>query len=225
MRRVVERSQSIQSMPPASEFVYESTDAACSQPYLWPVVSQLLCDLPAGSRVVDLGCGNGAMMAALRGRGWELVGVDASASGITLARRTWQGVRFEQADVTENLLHLGEFDAVLSTEVIEHLYSPRRFIWNCYGLLRPGGTLVISTPYHGWLKNVLIALAGHMDAHLNPLWDHGHIKMWSQKTMGSILAEAGFQELEFAGAGRLPYLWKSMVVRAKRPLTAELGPR
>lgn len=53
--------------------------------------------------------------------------------------------------------------------------------------------------------------------HFNPLHDHGHIKFFSVNTLSTILWEAGFENLEFTGVGRFPYMWKGMVFRAIRP--------
>ena len=53
-----------------------------------------------------------------------------------------------------------------------------------------------------------------MDHHYTALWDGGHIKFWSRETLTKLLEEFGFRVTDFRGAGRLPYLWKSMLVRA-----------
>jgi hypothetical protein len=47
------------------------------------------------------------------------------------------------------------------------------------------------------------------------LWDGGHIKFWSKKTLSELLKREGFEVIDFHGVGRLPYLWKSMVLIAK----------
>jgi len=84
--------------------------------------------------------------------------------------------------------------------------------------LKPGGVLVRSIPYHGYLKNLALALSGAMDSHFTALWDGGHIKFWSMDTLGHLLREAGFTKLEFDRVGRtIPALAKSMVVRARKP--------
>jgi 2-polyprenyl-3-methyl-5-hydroxy-6-metoxy-1,4-benzoquinol methylase len=101
--------------------------------------------------------------------------------------------------------------------VIEHLVRPRNVPRFAKQLLRPGGHLIISTPYHGYLKNLLLALANKWDAHLNPFWDGGHIKFWSRKTLSPLLNEAGFRVVRFIGAGRIPFLWKSMIIIAQKP--------
>ncbi|RYG16437.1 MAG: methyltransferase domain-containing protein, partial [Chitinophagaceae bacterium] len=106
---------------------------------------------------------------------------------------------------------------IISTEVIEHLYDPRSFIRFCKGILlnNGGGNLIITTPYHGYIKNLALAIFGKWDSHADPLWDGGHIKLWSKKTLTKLLTEEGFAVTDFVGTGRVPYLWKSMIVKAK----------
>lgn len=134
-----------------------------------------------------------------------------------------EGIHFFEADATRNVAEFylqqcnGPLDAILSTEVIEHVFDPRSFAKLCFELLKPNGLLVLSTPYHGYAKNLSLALVGAMDRHYTALWDCGHIKFWSRKTLGILLEEAGFRELHFRGAGRIAYLWKSMVMTAKKP--------
>jgi 2-polyprenyl-6-hydroxyphenyl methylase/3-demethylubiquinone-9 3-methyltransferase len=72
---------------------------------------------------------------------------------------------------------------VISLEVVEHVYAPRSFAATIFDLLEPGGIAVLSTPYHGYLKNLAIAALNGFDKHVNPLWDYGHIKFWSQRTL------------------------------------------
>jgi 2-polyprenyl-6-hydroxyphenyl methylase/3-demethylubiquinone-9 3-methyltransferase len=71
---------------------------------------------------------------------------------------------------------------VLSLEVIEHIYAPKDYAKSVYEILQPGGLAIISTPYHGYLKNLVLALSGKMDDHFTALWEHGHIEFWSMKT-------------------------------------------
>ncbi|WP_394353185.1 class I SAM-dependent methyltransferase [Mucilaginibacter humi] len=50
-----------------------------------------------------------------------------------------------------------KFDTVISTEVIEHLYNPEGFINFCKEAIINGGEIIISTPYHGYLKTLCLA--------------------------------------------------------------------
>ena len=107
------------------------------------------------------------------------------------------------------------FDLILSVEVIEHVFDPRGFLSQIHALLRSKGQVILTTPYHGYLKNLAIALSGKCDSHYNPLWDCGHIKFLSSKTLTAALEETGFRQIRFEGAGRVPYFWKSMVLMAR----------
>lgn len=61
----------------------------------------------------------------------------------------------------------------------------------------------------------MLALLGQMDRHYHALWDGGHIKFWSRKTLTKLLEEQDFCVIEFKGCGRLPFLWKSMLLKSK----------
>ncbi|TVR67116.1 MAG: methyltransferase [Candidatus Competibacteraceae bacterium] len=62
------------------------------------------------------------------------------------------------------------------------------------------------------------AISGYRyaDTELNWLWDHGHIKFWSMRTLTALLEEAGFREIRFERVGRVPPLAKSMIVTARK---------
>ena len=186
--------------------------------YLWPVVKRLIGDIPAGSRILDAGCGQGSFTEQLLGNGRDVCGVELDRSGVDHARARCPDARIEQASVYDDLRALfgDPFDLVVSLEVIEHLYDPRLFVQRVRECLKPGGRFVVSTPYNGWLKNVAVALLDGFDVHAHPLAVGGHIKFWSRATLGKLLTDAGFAVDAFAGAGRMPWLWKSMVLSATR---------
>ncbi|HEY6377065.1 MAG TPA: class I SAM-dependent methyltransferase [Edaphobacter sp.] len=202
-------------------YQYSAANSEPSHQHLYPSVSRFLTAVPQGSIVMDAGCGNGSFISLFQDRNWQLHGSDLSPTGIELARQTYPNINFFLADgqslYAEFLSTIGPVDIVLSTEVIEHVYDPRGFLRNCFGLLKPGGTIILTTPYHGYLKNLLLAATGKLDQHFTVLWDHGHIKFWSRNTLEAVLKETGFTNIEFAGSGRIPYVWKSMVLKATKP--------
>jgi 2-polyprenyl-6-hydroxyphenyl methylase/3-demethylubiquinone-9 3-methyltransferase len=202
-----------------TEYSYYSANPSHTHAYLLPAVGPFMRSLSKGSRVLDFGCGNGSLIAKFADCGLELHGVDASKSGILQARLHHCAIAFHLGDMTGSLppdLAPASFDAIVCTEVVEHVFEPRKLVRNAFALLKPGGQLLITTPYHGYLKNLVLAVTGHMDTHFTALWDHGHIKFWSKKTLRALLVEGGFHEIRPSGVGRMPFLWKSMVFQARK---------
>jgi len=151
-------------------------------------------------------------------QGWQVTGVDPSAQGITQANARYPHLALHEGSAYEDLAaRFGQFAVAVSLEVVEHVYNPRRYAATLFALLQPGGTAIVSTPYHGYWKNLALAISGRMDAHFTALWDHGHIKFWSIKTLSALLREAGFVDIRFERVGRVPALAKSMIAIARRP--------
>jgi 2-polyprenyl-3-methyl-5-hydroxy-6-metoxy-1,4-benzoquinol methylase len=201
------------------DYGYQTEDNACAHSYLIGTLLPLL-DKSRNKTILDVGCGNGSMASFFILKGFNVYGTDASPSGIGIAKQRHPDRFFIQDlssdDLPPELQHIA-FDTIISTEVIEHLYDPKRYLKFCKQVLlkNGGGELIISTPYHGYLKNLVLALTNKFDTHFTTLWDGGHIKFWSRKTLIKILEEYGFKILDFKGSGRIPYVWKSMVIKAK----------
>jgi 2-polyprenyl-3-methyl-5-hydroxy-6-metoxy-1,4-benzoquinol methylase len=207
------------------EFGFSGAPPEASR-YLTRRVLDLSGSVGAGLRVLDVGCGVGWLSAIFAQHGCTVVGIDLSEQGVALARKAYPTIRFEVCEANEYILDaLGEqaFDLVVSTEVVEHLYAPLSYATGIFHALRPGGRFVCTTPYHGYLKNLSLALAGKHDFHTHPLRQGGHIKFWSQATLTTLLERAGFVNIDFKGAGRVPFLWKSMVMCGDRPLAPASG--
>jgi 2-polyprenyl-3-methyl-5-hydroxy-6-metoxy-1,4-benzoquinol methylase len=168
--------------------------------------------------ILDLGCGNGHLVNYLLAKGFNVFGTDASEKGIAIARQTNPDRFFVQDLATGRLpneLANYNFDTIISTEVIEHLFDPGGFISFCKQTLNGKGELIISTPYHGYLKNLGISIFNKWDTHFSPGWHGGHIKFWSPATLSHVLTNSGFTVTNFKGCGRVPYFWKSMIIKAK----------
>ncbi len=209
---------------PVSDYRYIEADPCCNHAYLEPLVLRVL--RAAGARTVfDLGCGNGALVRGLTKAGFAVVGCDLSESGIRIAREADPAGEYHVLGAGEDpagALGGRQFDAVVSCEVIEHLALPRAIPRFAHQLLAPGGSLVVTTPYHGYLKNLAICIAGKWDFHHTTLWDAGHVRFFSRATLGALMREEGFVEKTFLGAGRIRSLWKSMVVEFVRPPLASV---
>jgi 2-polyprenyl-3-methyl-5-hydroxy-6-metoxy-1,4-benzoquinol methylase len=203
-----------------AEYRYSDDQPAFTNAYLWPVLRRLLAQhAPPPQRVFELGCGNGATAHLLALDGYSVVAVDPSASGIAIAKRYESDrLRFEPGSISEDLkARFGTFPVVLSLEVIEHCPSAREFMSAFCSLLAPGGIGIISTPYHGYLKNLLVVASGNFDHHFDPLWEGGHLKFFTRAKLAELFAENNLRQPEFHRVGRVPALAKSViaVVRAE----------
>lgn len=200
----------------ARGYVHDGAELGQHHTYILPTVLKVL-ESCASRRVFDLGFGNGSTAGFLAQKGFEVTGIDPSEYGVRHARETYPHLRLEEGSAYEDLAsRFGTFPSVISLEVVEHVFLPRDYARTLHSLVEPGGVAIISTPYHGYLKNVALALSGKMDDHFTALWDYGHIKFWSERTLGILLREAGFNEIAFHRVGRIPALAKSMIAVARR---------
>ncbi|MFH1225002.1 MAG: methyltransferase domain-containing protein [Candidatus Diapherotrites archaeon] len=142
------------------------------------------------SRALEAGCGSNPLIEALPA-GVEKFGLD-------IARQRPKGVKFRRHNVEDGIPFAdGYFDLVVAGEIIEHVYETGRFLRECNRVLRKGGTLLVSTPNTGSLRNIKDAILGRQprymdyDAVLRPR-DSGHIRHYSRSALFSQLWECGF---------------------------------
>ena len=205
-----------------SGYEYSDFETNHSHDYLLPAIISELEKARAQlhgeeARLFELGCGNGSVAFKLTQLGWDVTGVDPSAEGIAQAQAAYPSLKLAAGSAYDDLREkYGRFPVVTSLEVVEHVYAPRDYAKTLYDLLEPGGVAIISTPYHGYWKNLAMAITGKLDAHFTALRDHGHIKFWSEKTLTRLLVETGLAPPRFLKVGRIPALAKSMIAVTRK---------
>jgi 2-polyprenyl-3-methyl-5-hydroxy-6-metoxy-1,4-benzoquinol methylase len=172
--------------------------------------------------VLDVGCGDGNFANSLASAGYSLYGIDLSEGGITKCQERYPQARFAVASAYDDYRSVfpdtPQFDAIISVEVIEHLYSPKQFAQRCAEAVRPGGLVIITTPYWGYAKNVALALTNRIDRALTALWEGGHIKHFSSRTLRLTLEQQQLTFVRFHGCGRpIPGFWKGMMMVFRKP--------
>jgi 2-polyprenyl-3-methyl-5-hydroxy-6-metoxy-1,4-benzoquinol methylase len=201
------------------DYGWGSSEGPQSCGYITPSIIRLLRGLSV-KRVLDIGSGNGILCSIISSKGYDVVGVEYDKNGVDIASKMHPQLTFLNYGVQDDpdllIQKVGTFDVVVSTEVIEHLFSPHLLPSYAYKTLNSGGYIILTTPYHGYLKNLLLSLFDKWDKHHTPLWHGGHIKFWSRATLTQLLSENGFKVTGFSGVGRVPYLWKSMVIVAQK---------
>lgn len=165
----------------------------------------LLAHVGAGERVLDLGCGDGTFAADLQVAGCEVIAVDVAEEALRRARQRVAGLDARLA-VEGQPLPVDEdgADVVWMGETIEHIADVVGTLAEVRRVLRWGGRLLVTTPYHGRIAVAAAALAGRLDEHFDPRADH--LRFFTARTLGAVLSDAGFAEVDVRPAGGLPLL-------------------
>ena len=109
-----------------------------------------------GKRTLDAGCGYGPFSAAAMARGATVVSVDVGP-GLVARTMARAGSRGLVADVCQLAVRDESFDAVISSEMLEHTKAPARAVRELARVLRPNGVLVLTTPNRVWQGPVRVA--------------------------------------------------------------------
>ncbi len=165
-------------------------------------------------RTLDAGCGDGQFLAFLAGHGFEVSGVDLSETAIESARRRCPSASLQVGSLEAPLAFPSQtFDAVWCTEILEHLFDVPRALGELNRVLSDRGLLILTTPHHGLLKNLAIALT-NFERHFDVTGPH--IRFFTRRSLFACLARAGFEPIQWRGIGRFWPLSKSFFVVARK---------
>ena len=185
-----------------------------------------------GKRVLDVGSYDGQLSEQIMRAGNAVVAMDASAEALVAARgRKLETVLCDAA--TPWPLESASFDGVFAGEIIEHIIDTDFFLGECRRVLRPGGSLVLTTPNLASFGRRVMLLLG-----LNPMIDTalrrdqaGHIRYYVRRSLSTLLRENFFHVdvlqsdiVNFSNslgstmfADAFPNFGKSLIIRAIAP--------
>ena len=140
---------------------YKELLAAHDETYLRHYVELVIRYAPSGSRILDLGCGNGISSRLLNQADFDVVGTDISALFLEEAQE-WENpkLRYQVCDVLELPFENNSFDVICSNELIEHLPDVETALTEMIRVVRKGGKVVLSgpnlcspiTPFLDWIR-------------------------------------------------------------------------
>lgn len=175
----------------------------------WPVIKNALPS--KNSTILDFGCGDGRYIGEfLKVNSYKIIGADISAYAINKAKKKFPKACFHiiSGDDNEKLpFNTSSVDFILAADVIEHIFDVTNFLIEMHRALKKGGKIFISTPYHGTIKNLVIALIG-FDTAFNPTY--AHIRFFTKKSLTSLLEKNGFNILEYGQYGRFKPVSRGM---------------
>ena len=201
--------------PPA--YAWLAVPADCYQERLWETVPEhldpphfqlrrefLMEHVTSGERLLDVGCAEGRFAAELVRAGVTVVGVDVAREPLRRARARHADLdlRVVPADGSWPLED-ASFDVVWAGEVIEHVADTASFLSEVRRVLRPRGRLLLSTPDHGVLTRLHLALSARaFEAHMDPLSDH--LRFYTRRTLARVLSDFRFDSVNVSPAAGVP---------------------
>ena len=156
----------------------------------------LLRHVRAGDTVLDIGCGAGEFSAALIDAGARPVAVDVAREALRRARERIPELDARLWEPGEPLpLQDNSVDVVWAGEVIEHVVDVAPWLSELRRVLRPRGTLLLTTPHHGPVTLLRLALSPRrFERHFEPRSDH--VRFFSPRTLRALLGDLGFDVAE-----------------------------
>ncbi|MGB7441352.1 MAG: methyltransferase domain-containing protein [Coleofasciculaceae cyanobacterium] len=186
----------------------EASKGTSSDP-IYRTFEQSLIQLNLKGDLLDFGAGTGNLSCRLQRlrRFNSITAIDIMERPIAMDR----SIKWLSWDLNETTAISDQvFDVIVSAEVIEHLENPRAIAREWFRLLRPGGTLIFSTPNNeSWRSLFALVLQGHFVAFGDNCYP-AHITAIVRKDIARILNEAGFSGVQFTftNFGRIPKLTK-----------------
>jgi 2-polyprenyl-3-methyl-5-hydroxy-6-metoxy-1,4-benzoquinol methylase len=176
------------------------------------MLGEVLREIPAPARILDVGCGDGfaTQIAAQRNAGHHFAGLDWAAGSLALARDRGLAVIRAGIDFPALPIKPGSVDVVVMSEVIEHLVDTDSAVEAVHRVLRPGGSLLLSTPnLAAWYNRALLATGVQpvfSEVSLRSVFGRpgsqvaGHLHMFTKRALTEFLEAYGFRCERVVGA-------------------------
>jgi 2-polyprenyl-3-methyl-5-hydroxy-6-metoxy-1,4-benzoquinol methylase len=170
----------------------------------------LLCKgiLPRRKRLLDVGCGDGTLLNLARLRGFDVLGVELSSHMANFVRRTYK-INVIEKPIEEAGLGDESFDIVTGQEVLEHLTDPVGWLREVRRILKPQGTLLLTTPNAGCAQ-------AYREHWLGFRMSFEHLTFFDANTVARALRLAGLRITGLWTRGRAVAESLTLAYRARR---------
>jgi 2-polyprenyl-3-methyl-5-hydroxy-6-metoxy-1,4-benzoquinol methylase len=167
-------------------------------------------------RVLDVGCGEGHFAKLLMRAGADVVAIDVAEEPLRRLRASAPDLSVRLVEPEAPLpLQDASFDLVWAGETIEHVADTSRWLSELRRVLRSRGVVLLSTPDHGPLSRLRLALDRKaFEEHFDPRSDH--FRFYTRRLLAELLTDFGFEEVAVRGAGGLPGARRTLLASGVR---------
>lgn len=145
------------------------------------------------NRVIDVGCGNGHLLAVAKKLGWEVFGTEFTDQAVQLCKQ--KGIHMQEGVLDPKNYEPNSFDCLFFVEVIEHINNPLEELAKFHKLLRPGGVLYITTP------NFISYASRTLKSKWTCVEYPEHLTYYTPSTLNKILVKSGFKKISLNTTG------------------------
>ncbi len=172
-----------------------------------------------GGRLLDIGCSNGAYLAAMREEGWDVEGVEFDRDAAEYARNS-RHLKVTEGAAEDALREraANSFDVVTMWHVLEHAFHPAAALKQIHRVLKPGGVLMLEVP------NYASPLASLFNRYWFPMDIPRHLYQFTPTTLKTMLAKAGFERIRVKGVpSPEAMVWSAAAARRASPIDFNNG--
>jgi methionine biosynthesis protein MetW len=154
--------------------------------------------LPAGGRVLDLGCASGGLLALLRAKAGHLAGLELSQTAARAAADVGDQIVCGALEDPRLPFEPDSYDLVVLADVLEHLVDPAAGLARATAWCRPGGAILVCVPNVVHWQARLTILRGRWPQHDSGTFDAGHLRWFTHDSLRALLIAAGLRDVDLS---------------------------